>query len=747
MLAFDFETHAIAPARQLPPAVCMSWAVFDARTISASGVVRAAEGIEFLTRALDAGELLVGAETAFDVLVSCTSAADGDALLARWILAYQQGRVHDVLLRQKLLDLAAGYMRPSGYNLAEVVARHSDRVLDKENPWRTAYAAIEHLDPTQYPPEAFAYALEDALATAEAWQGQEAKRLTSDSILEQWGPGADPFVDLPHQMCAALALKAISAAGIRTDGPAVERLADDVRELHSEVRADLIAAGLVRCESSRDTQAIAERCARFGLEDAKKHSLENAPDHALRNLVHWTTYLKVERAAVAACQPVPAEWAAYAAHLEGEGLVRVEHKRNTKRAAEICEAAYTRLQREIPRTKTGGISLDVDACERSEDPLLLDYAEYASLDKTLSTDLPILRSGTVLPIHPRIDSIKETGRVSFSKPNLQNQRRLPGIRECFVPRAGHVFLDADYPMLELHTLAEVCYQTLGFSYLGDALRSGEDPHLRIASTILGRPYAELDRSDPVVDRARTAGKGVNFGAPGGLSPETFAHYAWKSYRIRMSVDEARVLIQQYKQTWREIPSYFRWIKSLDNGDGCYNVRHLWSGRLRAYATYCAACNSPFQGLGADVAKVALWFLFLAMSGRSEYGRDDPLYGCRQVNFVHDSNMLEVPETRIDACAERVGTIMHEAALVCLPTVGMRPVDVLVTRQWSKKAKTLRDAHGKLVPWDLREACREALAKGIAKGKADRETAFDYLTRDEWPRDVSREIATDWNWAA
>src|SRR5690606_6706098 len=253
-----------------------------------------------------------------------------------------------------------------------------------------------------------------------------------------------------------------------------------------------------------------------------------------------------------------------------------------------------------------------DACEKSENATLIDYAEFASLSKTLSTDIKMLRSGVDTPIHPHFDSLKETGRTSTVKPNVQNVRRLPGIRECFKPRDGHVFLDADYPMLELHTHAQVCYWQLGYSKLGDALRAGDDPHLSMACTILGRPYDELAKrlaeGDGVVANARTAGKGANFGVPGGLGAETFAHITWKAYRIKMTEAEAKVLIKQYKSTWTEINAYFRWINSLDDGYGRYNVVQPWSQRLRAGASYCSACNSPFQGLGADVAKLALWLV-------------------------------------------------------------------------------------------------------------------------------------------
>src|SRR5690606_37318435 len=104
------------------------------------------------------------------------------------------------------------------------------------------------------------------------------------------------------------------------------------------------------------------------------------------------------------------------------------------------------------------------------------------------------------------------------------------------------------------------------------------------------------------------------------------------------------------------------------GSGSFNVIQPWSGRLRAGATYCAASNSPFQGLGADVAKLAGWFIFKACLGLSELGEADPLYGCRPVLFVHDSFMTEVPEERAHEAAIRQKELMDHAGRIVLRDV-------------------------------------------------------------------------------
>jgi hypothetical protein len=798
IIAFDFETHLIRPGLQLPPAVCMSWAevvppnaASVAATVGRHGVLEAKDAVAYLQCWLDNGARLIGANTAFDSLVSIVSGAKGGEeaerrILRAWVDAYEAGRVHDVFVRQKLLDLAAGCYRyeelPNGrwlthkYNLADLAWRHRRRRLSKpekddQDHWRLRFGELEGLPIASYPPEAYAYALEDAIATAEVFIDQERIRFADPRIQRNF-PGRDPFIDEVRQTIACVPLKAMSAYGLRTDAAAVERFAAEVQAAHEELRAELVAAGLVRPpEYERDSEAIRAHVDARGVADlferdaAGKVKLlkasyliayERTADPLFWHLGNYAKLTEAGRDALVAA-----------------GLVTVKHTRDTKAAARRCVEAYAKLGRAAPRTEsydpaTSGpfehVSLDSDACAMSEDELLESYSAYTSLGKTLSNDIPMLRSGTYVPIHTRFEEILETGRTSSSKPNVQNVRRLPGIRECFVPRAGYVFIDCDFSMLELHTLAQTCYWVLGFSYLGDALRAGKDPHSQIAATILGTSYeiarGRYEAGDSAADNARTAGKGVNFGAAGGLGKATFATFAWKSYKIRMTEEEAGTLIRQYKDTWLEMPSYFAWVNSLESApeSGKYNVVQPWSGRLRANATYCAACNSPFQGLGADVAKLALWLAWKATMGLSELGERDPLFGARLVNFVHDSIMAEVLEGRAHAAAVRLKEIMDQAGAMVLGGVPVK-ASMVVTRQWSKKATQWREpcavcgdlvkcdkscpARGawesrKLIPWDMRIACRRDLDKKLRAEPLTRDKALEYLKKKDWPTDVARE---------
>lgn len=758
--------------------------------VGKSAVVTADEGVSLLQNWLDAGVRIVGANTAFDSLVSVVKAADYMRLLRSWVAALEGGLVHDVFVREKLLRIANGTFKwdaqpdgkflPVRYNLAALAWSHCRRKLSKpegeddDTHWRLRYSELEGVPVAQYPVEAYDYSLEDAIATAEVFIAQELARRTDKRIAQNF-PGRDPFVDEARQTIVTIPLKAMSAYGLRTDAAAVERLVEEVEAKIEEARVDLVEAGLVRAPAyHRNTDKILAYVRASGQESffrvgsevklCKANYLSAAKannDGYLYYLANWKTIDSLQRDALVAA-----------------GLVDIEHSRDTKAAAQRCVEAYAALGKVAPRTdsydptKHGPldcISLDADSCTGSEDPILVLYSEYQSLAKTLANDIPMLRAGARMPVHSRFDELKETGRTGSSKPNVQNVRRLPGIRECFMPRPGCVFIDTDFGGLELHTLAQVCMWVLGFSTLGEALNSGKDPHLIMACAILKTTYedakARREAGDAEVDNARTAGKGANFGRAGGLSAKTFVVYAWTNYRIRMTLEEAQELLEIYDRTWKEMPAYFRWVKSLkdvyyykkDEETGReltrYNVVQPWSGRLRAGASYCAACNSPFQGLGADVAKLALWLVWKATMGLSELGENDPLYRCAIVNFVHDSIMTEAPRARAHAAAMRQKELMDLAGRLVLPDCPVK-ADMLVTERWSKKSQQTRvacaacGANGKckcgtwnereLIPWDPRVASLEALGKFVKENpETDRVAALKYLKKKEWPSDIAR----------
>jgi DNA polymerase I-like protein with 3'-5' exonuclease and polymerase domains len=109
-----------------------------------------------------------------------------------------------------------------------------------------------------------------------------------------------------------------------------------------------------------------------------------------------------------------------------------------------------------------------------------------------------------------------------------------------------------------------------------------------------------------------------------------------------------------------------------------------TGRIRGQVTFTAARNTPFQGLAADGAKLAMWNLLLA--------------GYRVVAFVHDEFVIELP---VDADhtqeAKRINSICCSSMQ---RVVGDIPVacEYSLADRWYKQATAKWDSAGKLIPW-------------------------------------------------
>ena len=135
---------------------------------------------------------------------------------------YDEGRVSDTMIREKLLLLADGDLHENvRMNLAALTKKYTgeDISLDKysSDTWRLRYAELDGVPFDKWPKEAMDYMLNDARVTHEVWKAQNA-----DGML----------VNEAEQCRAAFALHLISAWGMVTDKEAVAKL-------KAEVQADL----------------------------------------------------------------------------------------------------------------------------------------------------------------------------------------------------------------------------------------------------------------------------------------------------------------------------------------------------------------------------------------------------------------------------------------------------------------------------------------------------------------------------
>jgi DNA polymerase-1 len=123
--------------------------------------------------------------------------------------------------------------------------------------------------------------------------------------------------------------------------------------------------------------------------------------------------------------------------------------------------------------------------------LILDYRGY---DKLLGTYIHgiLNRLDSNGRIHTTLNQhIVETGRLSSSNPNLQNQIRPKGadfeIRRAFIASKGYLLLVADYDQLEMYALAHEC----GDPGLLKNIFDGKDIHSGNVELVWEEPYDEV----------------------------------------------------------------------------------------------------------------------------------------------------------------------------------------------------------------------------------------------------------------
>lgn len=129
-----------------------------------------------------------------------------------------------------------------------------------------------------------------------------------------------------------------------------------------------------------------------------------------------------------------------------------------------------------------------------------------------------------------------TGRISTSKPQVQNIPRDVVFRQAIVPRPGHKLLLADYPQIELRILAFLT----GEPKLYDAFLHDGDPHRALAATIYHKDPTLVTKAERQIGKTcfsgdtelLTARGWIRFDAYDGQTPVAQFHlpdgYAWNT---------------------------------------------------------------------------------------------------------------------------------------------------------------------------------------------------------------------------
>ena len=313
----------------------------------------------------------------------------------------------------------------------------------------------------------------------------------------------------------------------------------------------------------------------------------------------------------------------------------------------------------VKKTKTG-YSTNADVLEKLKNkhpiiPAIMDYRMLTKLKSTYAEGLlkEIREDGRIHTTFQNL--VTATGRLSSTEPNLQNipVRTDLGaeIRKMFIPKAGHVLVDADYSQIELRVLAHIADD----ANMCHAFQNGLDIHAVTASQVFGVPVEE------VTSLQRRHAKAVNFGIVYGISEFSL------SEDIGVSRYEAKEYIESYLANYRGVRAYMknvvedaknrgytetmfgrrRYIPELKSSN--FNVR---SGAERM------TLNTPIQGTAADLIKLAMIRVDKAL--RENFPE------AKLILQVHDELIVECPEEQAEAVAALVSREMESVAELKVP---------------------------------------------------------------------------------
>ncbi|MCW5802938.1 MAG: DNA polymerase I [Deltaproteobacteria bacterium] len=303
----------------------------------------------------------------------------------------------------------------------------------------------------------------------------------------------------------------------------------------------------------------------------------------------------------------------------------------------------------VRRTKTGW-STEAETLEALIDahPMIrpiLEHREITKLKGTYLDALPPLVSSKTGRIHTTFNQVvAETGRISSQDPNLQN---IPirsdlgrEIRRGFVAAPGHVLIAADYSQIELRILAHLS----GDEKLLGAFRDQLDVHTQTASEVFDVPAAD------VTAEQRRIAKAVNYGLSYGQSDFGLAR------ALEITRTKATEYSRKYFQRFPTIHKFMDDIVTLARAQGGARtllgrwrpIPNLMSKSPQArHAAERVAQNTPMQGAGADIIKLAMLATVRRLSAEK--------LPVRMLLTVHDELVFESPP----AIAEEVGALLKD----------------------------------------------------------------------------------------
>ena len=296
-------------------------------------------------------------------------------------------------------------------------------------------------------------------------------------------------------------------------------------------------------------------------------------------------------------------------------------------------------------------------------------------------------------IHTNFHQILDTGRVSSSKPNMQQIPADNRFRNCFIAPDGWSFVSADYSSQELNVIAFGSKDPVWL----EALEEGQDLHSTCAELVYGDEWTNAAEDNCLYNinkfkckckkhqKLRTNVKTINFGLAYGMGPNKLAD------TLNISVDGAKELIEKYFKAFPAIKGFLDKLGNYGKKYGYiktfppYNRRRwftnwyprIWdnkSASMQLGTIERASKNTPIQGASADMTKRALVLMRTYIQSRN--------MPVKLVMTVHDQIDTICNNDYLDIWTNTMKEIMEEAALEIV-TNGLLKAEVTVDKCWTK----------------------------------------------------------------
>lgn len=753
IVGFDTETHLITEKEPVPKMVCITFS--EPPYIYGGTFESKLEGARRLISFLvDDSVIIVGHNVFYDISVVIRFFMefnpDYELDLHKFFWKkIREGKIRDTEVTGKLIAIRKDWLRfdpkmggPAEFSLAALVKRYLDIIMEGkegEDVWRKRYSELDGIPLEKWEKAAIDYPINDAILAKDLYVHMLTKYTTSP--------------DEVFQVESAWVLHKMGVWGIATDADKAKQLEDKISPIIKNCQTELIKEGYLRPPEYTLRRDLLKKAI---LEELGEHAPKTkGGDVSLTSKVFglcknkfieeyllYKDKIDTIRALGKALEEEPIEnkervkeliqaYIAYQKNMEyplSIGLVVEEEPTQNKEKVREAIIEHFRVKlasgaynyENIPLTDAADkltqeemqeALLDINKLKKMvatdretvlQVPCLEKLAEMGEFYKIKTTYIPIFKQGNIL--HPHWNPLVASGRVSVSNPNLNNMPREHGVRECFKARPGYVYVTADYSQAELCSLSQICTDLFGYSKMGEAIKEGKDLHLLLASQILDIPYDEAlarhKEGDKVIKDARQMAKAANFGYPGGLGPDKFVAYAWTSYKVKITRQQAIDLKQIWLETYPEVSEFFAYVSNKlgrknwnDRESSKFDVTQHRSGRVRGKVGFCDGLNTFFQGLTADGAKYSKNTISYEMYCNPK----SPLYGSRIVAFIYDEILMECPEEKAHDAAIELTRLMLSGMRIFLPDIPSK-VEMEMMRRWIKNAKAVYK-NDRLVPFD------------------------------------------------